>query len=83
MELYVNQFNSSSDDVAISKVLERDANLKNILGDLNAEWIYNKDNYSQIDVESYPGNTLIEKFELFLAHYSNKNFVDSSKKCYI
>jgi mediator of RNA polymerase II transcription subunit 17 len=79
MEFYVNQFNNSTETEAINKVLDSDENLKNLLGDLNAEWIYIKDNYTKVDIDTYPGFTAIQKFELFLAHYSNKDFIDSQK----
>ena len=75
MEFYVNQFNrilhNEDQDVP-------NDDLKNLLSDLNAEWIYSKDKYAKIDIELFPGNTLIQKFELFLAHYSSKDYVESS-----
>jgi hypothetical protein len=72
MEFYLNQFNSSVEDDAVVN-----SDLKNLLCDLNAEWIYSKDKYVQVDIEFFPGNTLVQKFELFLAYYSTKDYVES------
>jgi hypothetical protein len=38
--------------------------------DLNIDWIYSKDNYTKVDIDSYPGSNKIQKFELLLANYS-------------
>ena len=84
IELYVIQFNNSvNESEAVSNALNTNPNLKSLLGDLNAEWIYIKDNYIKIDILSYPGFTNIQKFELFLAHYSSVDFIEASKKVQI
>jgi len=74
MELYVNQFNRSEAPFTDANSV----NLKNLLSDINAEWIFSKDKYAQIEIDSFPGYTLVQKFELFLAHYSTKDCVETN-----
>ena len=78
IELYVNQYNKPTDEV-INKAMANDSNLKNLLGEINTEWIYIKDNYEKIDLGSYPGTTKIQKFELFLAQYSTSDYIEPKK----
>lgn len=35
------------------------------------DWIYIKDNYLNVDIDSYPGSNQMQKFELILANYSS------------
>jgi hypothetical protein len=71
IELYVNQYGSGADgnNVQIGE------NLKNLLGDLSANWLMIKDNFILVDLDTYPGFTKLQKFELFLAHYSTQNLI--------
>ena len=39
------------------------------------DWVYIKENYVPVDLTSYPGFTKIQKYELFLAHFSTPKFV--------
>lgn len=34
------------------------------------EWVYVKENYTYVDIENYPGLTQIQKYELFITHFS-------------
>ena len=70
IQLYVNQYNCTDE-----KNIEIDQSLKSLLGDSSANWLFIKDNFAPVDIESYPGFTKIQKFELFLAHYSTSEFV--------
>ncbi|CAF0980842.1 unnamed protein product [Brachionus calyciflorus] len=69
IQVYVNQYNTSDG----SKI---DPELKNLFGDLSVDWLLVKDNYTQIDLDYYPDFTEIQKFELFLAHYSTPYLVE-------
>jgi hypothetical protein len=68
IKTFVNQYNLNPDENATQ--VDIDQSLKNLLGNLNANWLTIKDNFTPVDIESYPGFTKIQKFELFLAHYS-------------
>jgi hypothetical protein len=38
------------------------------------EWIYIKENYTYVDIDSFPGLTQIQKYELFISKFtSDKN----------
>jgi len=39
------------------------------------EWVYIKENFLPVDINSYPGFTLIQKYELFLANFSTTKFI--------
>jgi hypothetical protein len=52
-----------------------DVGLKNMLGDSNLDWIFTKDNFFKIDIDSYPGLTKPQQYELALAHYSTTHVV--------
>ena len=39
------------------------------------DWVYIKENYVPVELDSYPGFTKIQKYELFLAHFSTSKFV--------
>lgn len=39
------------------------------------DWVYIKENYIPVSLDSYPGFTKIQKYELFLAHFSTPKFV--------
>ena len=69
IELYVNQNNPSNDEANM------DVSLKNMLGDSNLDWIFTKDNFVKIDIDSYPALTKLQKYELALAHYSTIEIV--------
>ena len=38
--------------------------------EINLDWIYSKDSFTKLDIDSYPGSNKIQKFELLLANYS-------------
>ncbi len=68
IKLYVNQYNLNSEES--NSHIDVDQSLKNLLGNLNANWLTIKDNFTPVDIDNYPGFTKIQKFELFLAHHS-------------
>lgn len=70
IQVYVNQYNASNGSTKV------DPDLKNLFGDLSVDWIFVKDNFTQVDLDYYPDFTVIQKFELFLAHYSTPNLVE-------
>ena len=39
------------------------------------EWVYIKENFLPVDSNLFPGLTLIQKFELFLASFSTTKFI--------
>lgn len=71
IQVYLNQYN-----VKISPATNVDQQLKGLFGDLSVDWIFVKDNFTLINIDSYPGFTKMQKFELFLAHYSTNEIVE-------
>lgn len=53
-----------------------DQNLKSLFGDMSVDWIFVKDNFNEIHLDSYPGFSLMQKFELFLAHFSTPDLIE-------
>ena len=40
------------------------------------DWTYIKENYSRVELDSYPGFTQIQKYELFLGHFSTRELIN-------
>jgi hypothetical protein len=40
-------------------------------------WLHIKDKYTAIDINNYPGFTQIQKYELFLAHFSTAEHINN------
>jgi hypothetical protein len=54
----------------INEIIDNDEQLQKILKDLNADWLYTKDKYEEVDIACYPGFTSMQKVELFFADHS-------------
>lgn len=70
IEVYVNQYNPSD------SITPNDSEMKNLFENISLDWIFLKDKFRHIDLQQYPDFTDIQRFELFLAHYSTQNVVE-------
>lgn len=68
IEIYVFQYNTNTMNEYKDDELTDDAGTD--------EWVYIKENYVKVDIEDYPGFTQIQKYELFLAHFSTNQYID-------
>ena len=68
IELYVFQYSANTLNDYKEDDLADDAG--------SDEWVYIKENYVKVDIDDYPGFTQIQKFELFLAHFSTNQYMD-------
>ena len=65
IELFVFQYEASRpEDEASRRAAE-----------IGLDWVHIEENYAAVDVDSYPGFTQIQKYELFLAHFSTSRYV--------
>jgi hypothetical protein len=69
IQIFINRYNQEKES-AFNEIIDNDEQLQKILKDLNADWLYSKDKYEQIDILSYPGFTSMQKVELFFADHS-------------
>lgn len=64
IELYVFQYNS----------MKPEETNRNLAGS-TVDWVYIKENYTPVDINFYPGFTQIQKYELFLGHFSTSQYI--------
>jgi hypothetical protein len=69
IQVFVNRYNQEKES-AFNEIIDNDEQIQKILKDLNADWLYSKDKYEQVDILSYPGFTSMQKVELFFADHS-------------
>lgn len=70
IEVFVNQYNPSDSTNFCS------SEAKNLFESIYIDWIFLKDTFKQIDLEQYPDFTDMQRFELFLAHYSTPDIIE-------
>ena len=69
IQIFVNQYNLKSEPLV-------NPQFESMLGEeLSIDWIFIKDNYVKVDIDTYPGFTKMQKFELILANYSTNQLV--------
>lgn len=68
IQLFVNQYN---DDTGVNSSEQKiDSTLKSMLGEMVSVWLVAKNRFVSVDLNKYPGMTVMQKFELFLADYA-------------
>jgi hypothetical protein len=69
IQIFINMYNQEKEST-INEIIDNDEQLQKILKDLNADWLYTKDKYEEVDIACYPGFTSMQKVELFFADHS-------------